>query len=62
MPSRVQEKVDWLAIEIQSLRARMQGKFNSVQSHKLEILEAIKSDYELSLERAREREKRDEVA
>lgn len=60
MPANVPQKVEWLAIEIQSLRARMQGKFNEVQRHKLEILESIKSDYELSLERAREREKRDE--
>lgn len=60
MPSRVPEKVQFLQDEITSLNARMQGKFNAVQAKKMEFLSAIKEDYQLSLDRAREKEKRDE--
>lgn len=58
MPRMVQEKIDWLSIEVNSLKARMQGSGNAVQEHKLEILSDILADYTKSMERSREKQVR----
>lgn len=55
MPGRMTEKIAFLTGEIAGLKSRIGSSGNSVQAHKLDMLEDIKSDYEQSVSKALER-------
>lgn len=52
MPSRVPEKITFLAGEIAGVQARIGNDGNAVQRHKLEMLSEICEDYRASAQRA----------
>lgn len=56
MPRQMNEKIKFLDAELTGLRARMSAHANAAQSHKLEMLEEIRNDYQQSIDRAAARE------
>lgn len=59
MPARVPEKIQELDAYVRSIRSRMSSrpdKGNAVQSYRAELFEEMRDDYQLSLQKAKERQ------